>query len=141
MRADPRPLRVLVVDDYPDVASSCAELLGYYGFETRATRCGGVALAACFTWRPDVVLLDLWLPGADGFEVARQVRARNGSAICLVAVTAISTREYRERATAAGFDHFLVKPTEPAVLVDLLRSLASADASVTGHPARTLAGV
>ncbi|QJW95187.1 response regulator [Frigoriglobus tundricola] len=127
MRAAPPPLRILVVDDCPDTAYSFAELLRLHGFDTRSAGSGGVALALCAAWRPDVVLLDLWMPGVNGFEVARQLREREG-AMRLVAVTGLATHEYRERAAAAGFQHFLVKPVEPAVLVDLLREWAATPA-------------
>jgi CheY-like chemotaxis protein len=139
MRAEPQTLRVLVVDDCPDTACSFTELLLLYGFDTRSTGCGCVALALCAAWRPDVVLLDLWMPGVSGFEVARHLRERDG-AVRLVAVTGLGTREYRERARAVGFHHFLVKPVEPAVLVDLLQGVCRdiARAPAAAHGSRRL---
>jgi CheY-like chemotaxis protein len=116
-----RPLRVLVVDDSEDTVVSCAELLRLYGHETRVARSGDEALAVLDGWEPDVALVDLWMPGMDGFELARWLRVRGTGAPLLVAVTGLGTLSYRERAAEVGFDYFLVKPVDPDVMTDLLR--------------------
>jgi CheY-like chemotaxis protein len=85
------------------------------GHETATAHDGPSALAAAERFRPDVVLLDIGLPGMDGYEVARRLRAMgNGSKLMLVAVTGYGGDEVRRKATAAGFDRHLVKPVNPA---------------------------
>jgi CheY-like chemotaxis protein len=120
----PQPLCVLIVDDFPDTVASCAELLKLYGHDTRTAKSAGEALALLDGWEPDVALLDLRMPGTDGFELARWLRVRGASCPLLVAVTGQNTKVFRERATAAGFDHFWVKPVDPDVMTDLLREHA-----------------
>jgi CheY-like chemotaxis protein len=71
--------------------------------------------------RPELALIDLGLPGVDGYEVARQLRAAAGQSIRLVALTGYSDGESRQSANAAGFDDFVVKPVLPEVLEGLLR--------------------
>jgi CheY-like chemotaxis protein len=117
----PRALCVLIVDDYPDTATSCAELLEFYGYDTRTADGAGAALALLDEWQPDVALVDLRMPGMDGFELTRWLRVRCARCPLLVAVTGLSTKAYRERATEVGFDYFLVKPVDPNVMTDLLR--------------------
>ena len=71
-----------------------------------------------------MALVDLRMPGMDGFELARWLRVQGASCPLLVAVTGQSTKAFRERAAAVGFDHFLVKPVDPDVITDLLRDYA-----------------
>jgi CheY-like chemotaxis protein len=116
-----RPLRVLIVDDWEDTVVSCAELLRLYGHEARIAQSGDEALAVLDGWEPDVALVDLWMPGMDGFELARWLRVRGANSPLLVAVTGQSAKVFRERAAEVGFDYFLVKPVDPDVITDLLR--------------------
>ena len=104
---------VLVVDDNVDAAESLAMLLNALGNNVTVA-CDGVrALEAFRTAKFDVVLLDIGMPGMDGYEVAREIRSRHpGSAVTLVAVTGWGQDEDRRRAMDAGFDHHLVKPAE-----------------------------
>ena len=108
-----RPRKVLVVDDNADGAASLAMVLGLAGPRTETAHSGPAALAAAARFRPDVVILDIGLPGMDGYEVARAIRAdaRLGRPV-LVAVTGWGTDQDRQRAAAAGFDHHLVKPVD-----------------------------
>lgn len=122
-------LRLLLVDDITDVADSLAVLLELEGYEVRTAYTGRSALEVAHVFQPEVVLLDLGLPEMDGFEVARRLRAsRMPSIRLLIALTAYGSAEDRARTHAAGFDHHLVKPVEPEVLLNLLRSCASATA-------------
>lgn len=114
--------RVLCVDDNPDVADSEALLLGLCGYDARACYGGEDALAAADGFRPDACLLDLNMPGMDGCELARRLRAR-GRCPLLVAVTARGGDEDRRRTAAAGFDRHLVKPVDPARLLELLEDV------------------
>jgi CheY-like chemotaxis protein len=114
---------VLVVDDNVDAALSMALLLRAAGHETEAAHDGPAALAAAGRFRPDAVLLDIGLPGMDGYEVARALRAgANGRRLVLVALTGYGGAGARQRAAAAGFDHHLTKPVDPDELQALLRA-------------------
>jgi PAS domain S-box-containing protein len=122
--ADARNLRILVVDDNVDAADSIAMLLNMEGHDTRAVNTARAALLAVPEFQPEVVLLDIGLPEMDGYEVARRLRAQNGKGrMRLVAVTGYGQPADRRRAQAAGFDEHMVKPVEPAVLQDFLRSV------------------
>jgi CheY-like chemotaxis protein len=104
----------------PDTVASCAELLGLYGYDARTAGGAAEARALLDGWEPDVALVDLCMPGLNGFELARRLCARGADRPLLVAVTGLGTRTYRDQA-AVGFDHFLVKPVDPDVMFDLLR--------------------
>jgi len=109
-----RRLRVLVVDDNRDAVESMALLLGLWGHEVTTASEGKAALQAALSQRPDVVLLDIGLPGIDGYEVARRIRANpETSKTILVAMTGYGQAEDRQRAREAGFTLHLVKPVEP----------------------------
>ena len=124
--AGPKALRVLVVDDNADTADTLARLLELEGHQVRRAHDGPTALAAASAFRPDAVVLDLGLPGMDGFEVARRLRRdrHGGREPVLVAVSGYGRDEDRTRSRQAGFDHHLVKPTE----IDHLRSVLAAPA-------------
>ncbi|HVY81680.1 MAG TPA: ATP-binding protein, partial [Steroidobacteraceae bacterium] len=125
--AEGKKLRILVVDDNVDAADSIAMLLNMEGHQTRAVNTARAALLAAPDFKPDVVLLDIGLPEMDGYEVARRLRAQNGShRMLLVAVTGYGQPADRRRARAAGFDVHMVKPVEPATLQAFLRSVQPA---------------
>lgn len=120
---DPRPLSVLVVDDDPDTGDTLAELLQLSGYATTVARSGEEAKHQLDG--ADVIFLDLRLPGIDGCELARCVRARNGSKRpLLVAVTGYGRAEDVRRTAEAGVDLHLVKPVHPAELLGLLARYA-----------------
>jgi CheY-like chemotaxis protein len=115
------PHRVLVVEDHPDGRESLCEVLRILGFEVRAAADGPSGVAEALAWRPECAVVDLGLPGFDGCEVARRVRAGLGGAVRLVAWTGYSQPEDAARARAAGFDACLLKPTEPEEILASLR--------------------
>jgi two-component system CheB/CheR fusion protein len=122
--------RVLVVDDNRDAGESLAELLALWGWETHVATDGRSGLAQVEALRPEVVILDIGMPGLDGYQVARELRRREqaGGAVprLLIALTGFGQREDRERALAAGFDQHLTKPADPDRLRVLLEaSMAS----------------
>jgi signal transduction histidine kinase len=125
--ADARTTRnVLVVDDNRDAADSLGTLLRLKGHGVRVVYDGPAAVAAAAEYPPDLVLLDLGMPGMDGYEVARRLRqmpAFRGRT--LAAVTGWGQEADRRRTREAGFDHHLVKPIDPAELSALLAGLAS----------------
>jgi len=105
--------RILVVDDYPDVADSLALLLRLEGHEVRVAYEGPGALAAVRADPPNLAILDLGMPGMDGFEVARRLRELpGGKGLLLVALTGWAQEEDRRRCCEAGFDGHLPKPVE-----------------------------
>jgi CheY-like chemotaxis protein len=113
--------RVLVVDDNLDSAQSTAMLLGLAGHEVRVAHEGTGALEAAAQFRPEVVVLDIGLPGMSGYDVARHLRGRRESAhVLLIALTGYGRPEDAVRIKAAGFDHHLVKPALPEQLKTLV---------------------
>ncbi|MCI0464501.1 MAG: response regulator, partial [Gemmataceae bacterium] len=118
--------RVLVVDDNCDAAESLAMLLQVKGHEVHTAHDGLAALETARDFQPDIVLLDIGLPGMDGYEVARRLRQEQGRQAVLVALTGYGTDEDHRRSQEAGFDYHLVKPVELDALHQLLmRSEAS----------------
>jgi len=107
---------VLLVEDSPDVREVLAELLGLEGYLVETVGEGLAAVERALASRPEVVLVDLGIPGIDGLEVARRIRAELGTAPRLVAVTGHGRPEDRRRAIAAGFDDLVEKPVDLAVL-------------------------
>lgn len=115
--------RVLVVDDNADAAEALGMLLGALGAEVQVVHDGPAALARAPDFRPDVVLLDLGMPGMNGLEVARRLRADPALRhVLLVALTGWGQSEDRRRTREAGFDHHLVKPADLDALQSLLAS-------------------
>ena len=116
-----RSRRVLVVDDNIDGARVLARLLRAGGHETLVAHDGPAALEEARAHPPDVVLLDIGLPGMDGYQVARRLRELDGmDRALLVALTGYGRDEDRRRSMEAGFDHHLVKPVDPGSLKELL---------------------
>jgi len=119
-------LRVLVADDNADAADTCAMLLELWGHEVRVVHSGAHALAEAEAFEPQVALIDIGMPQMNGYEVAvamrRAVWAKRAT---LVAVTGWGQEDDKQRAAAAGFDHHLTKPVDPAQLQPLLESLTA----------------
>jgi PAS domain S-box-containing protein len=116
--------RVLVVDDNPDAADSFALLLRLAGQDVRTAYDGPSALARAEEFRPELVFLDIGMPGMDGYELARRLRAHPDlEGVGLVALTGWGQEEDRRRSQEAGFDRHLVKPVEPKMLGELLAGL------------------
>ncbi len=117
----PAARRVLVVDDNRDAAEALALLLEIGGHQTRLAHDGFEALAACETFRPDAVLLDLGLPRLGGIEAARRIRAADwGRDVLLIALTGWGQEGDRRASLEAGFDHHLVKPADHEAVLRLL---------------------
>jgi len=114
-------LRVLVVEDNLDTAHTMAAVLRLAGHDVRVASNGPAALAAADGFHPHAVFLDLGLPGMDGYEVARRLRARaSNPRPVLVAVSGYGGEEVRQRSRQAGFDHHLVKPADPGTVRSVL---------------------
>ena len=112
--------RILVVDDSVDSAETLGELLKIWGHDVRLAHDGPEAVAAARDYRPEVILLDIGLPGMDGFAVAAQLREEGLGGRMLVALTGYGEQQDRDRTLRAGFDHHLVKPISPDTLQKLL---------------------
>ncbi len=112
--------RLLVVDDEPDSARALARLLRFWGHEVGVAHDGRSALDEAQRTRPEVVFLDIGLPGADAFELARRLCEFAGERLRIVALTGHARDEDRRRTEAAGFAGHLVKPVDPAELGRLL---------------------
>jgi CheY-like chemotaxis protein len=109
----PSSRRVLVVDDNRESVETLSMLLQLKGHDARVAEDGDEAIAIADSYHPHVVVLDLSLPGRDGYEIARALRARPyGGGLILVALTGWSGNDVREKAAAAGFDFHLLKPVD-----------------------------
>jgi len=112
IRLDPA-LRVLVVDDCADTRETLKLVLGLWGYTIETAKDGRAALGAAVSFRPDVVLLDLALPGMDGYEVARGLRRLPDlGTLPIVALTGYASDEDRQRSEAEGLAGHLVKPAD-----------------------------
>jgi PAS domain S-box-containing protein len=119
--------RILIADDNPDVAESLAMMLRLMGNEVRAVHDGAQAIEQAVAFAPELVLLDIGMPGLDGYEVARRIREQQWDRnLVLVALTGWGQEEDRRRSIDAGFDHHFTKPVNPAVLERLIARLPRA---------------
>jgi CheY-like chemotaxis protein len=119
---------VLVVEDNIDAADSLSLLLRLYGHDVQWARTGPTALDMASAFRPDVVLLDIGLPGMDGYQVAQRLREKpEFKDVTMCALTGYTPSEAdRQRQQETGFDHFYVKPVELAKLLELFRTVGPA---------------
>lgn len=125
--------RVLIVDDNEDAARLVAELLATQGHDVAVLHDGGAALARLDELRPEVALLDIGLPDMDGYELAREIHRRLGTASPrLIAYSGFGQAHDRERSRAAGFAAHLVKP---ATAAELIGAIAIPDAATPDHGA------
>ncbi|HEX7045831.1 MAG TPA: response regulator [Burkholderiales bacterium] len=131
-------LRILVVDDNADSALGLTMCLEDRGHEVYVAHSGETGVEAALRHVPDVVLLDIALPGIDGYEVARRLRAHPATRdALLVAMTGFGGQPHRDRAIAGGFDHYLVKPLDHESLFALMAEhTASKTRTAVRAPAR-----
>lgn len=132
--ASPRPttsspvanagLRILIVDDSPDAVTTMKLLLDVRGHDSRTAGNGSQALASFNEFHPHVILLDIGLPGMDGYEIAKCLReSEDGDQVKIIATTGYGRDEDRRRATEAGFDYYLTKPVNFRTLEELLQGI------------------
>jgi two-component system CheB/CheR fusion protein len=115
---------VLVVDDNHDAGETLARLMELFGHEVTMLEDGAAALAQAEQVRPDVVLLDIGMPGMSGYEVAQRLRELPGAdRVCIIAMTGYGSADDRQRSRDSGIDHHLVKPVDFAALQELLAGL------------------
>jgi CheY-like chemotaxis protein len=125
-----RPLagvKVLVVDDQADARELLEKILNDAGADTRAAATAADGLQIVHAWRPHVMLSDIGMPGSDGYQLIRAVRAlapADGGLTAAIALTAYGTEQDRARARDAGFDQHLIKPVTPALVTSAVAELA-----------------
>jgi len=116
--------RILIADDNLDAAESLQLWLQLSGHEVQIAASGVAALELAATFLPEVALLDLGMPGLNGFDVARRIRkAPWGKSMVLIALTGWGQEEDRRRTAEAGFDHHLTKPIPPDTIEELILGL------------------
>jgi len=115
-----KQLRIVIADDDRDTAASLEALLNDEGHQTRCVYHGRDVLRMVDNFRADVVLLDIGMPGKNGYEVARELRERYGNATRIIAVTAWAKSAHKMLAEKVGFDHHLAKPYDPQELLALI---------------------
>ena len=117
------PRRILIVDDYPLVAESLMRVLALAGHTVRIALDGSAALEVLAGFRPEVIVLDIGLPGMNGYDLARRIRSETASnPVTLIAATGYGQTEDRQRAHEAGFDFHLTKPVDCIALLELIES-------------------
>ena len=117
--------RVLIVDDNPTNLKLVTYLVQAQGYEVATAGDAPTALAELRTHRPDVILMDLQLPGIDGLELTRQIKADPATcSIAIIAVTAYAMKGDREKALAAGCDAYVTKPIDTRALPGLIAQYA-----------------
>jgi DNA-binding response OmpR family regulator len=118
-------VKVLVADDNRDAADSLQRILALYGYDVQVAYDGRAAIDLDRRFAARVAVLDIGMPGANGFEVARTLREARGDGVTLIALTGWGQEGDRRKAMEAGFNYHLTKPVDPGVLNDLLLEVAS----------------
>ena len=119
-------LKILVADDDMDTAETFAQLLRNMSHDARPVTDSGRVQEVAKSFRPQVVFLDIGMPGMDGYTVARALRAEHGEALWICAITGYGAPEDRAKSRRAGFDAHVQKPVDPAVLAAILSQFAAA---------------
>ena len=118
--------RLLLVDDNADALQAMAELLRMHGYDCALAGDGAQGLTAAKDHVPEIAIIDVGLPGLDGFGLAAELRRLYGPRVTLIAMSGYSATDTQLRAEQAGFDNFLVKPIDMPVLLQLLQRLPEA---------------
>jgi DNA-binding response OmpR family regulator len=122
----PEGARVLIIDDEPDIRAFLADLLTVQGYRCDTAESGVAGLAKLAAAKPDVVLLDIMMPGMSGFDVLKSIRARDGAAPAVVMISCLTHENTTQRAMEEGADQFVMKPFRVAeLLLTLERALES----------------
>lgn len=120
----PSEKRILIVDDDPQIQDVFTKMLSHHGYEIATAADGFEAGVKVTEFKPGLVILDLLMPGMDGFEVCRRIKENRGNShIKILAITGYDSRENRDRIMAAGADGYLAKPVEKETLIECARDL------------------
>jgi DNA-binding response OmpR family regulator len=126
--------RVMIADDNLDHVATTTLLLKTEGYEVRGVSSGAQLLEQFTAFRPDVVILDIGMPGLTGYDVARALRGdRKGAEVLLIALTGYDTQTDRFLSRLAGFDYHLVKPADPGAVSALIRGYLAGNRPVRVH--------
>lgn len=120
--AEPGAFPILVIEDHRDTAETLARLLELIGYHVQVAQDGHQAIELARRYRPHYVLLDLALPGLDGYRVASQLRQECAQPLVIIAITGYGKEDDRQRSRESGIDHHLLKPADFATLLSLLSS-------------------
>ncbi|HET9653012.1 MAG TPA: ATP-binding protein, partial [Usitatibacter sp.] len=121
---DPGSRRVLIVDDNVDAAETLSMMLEILGQDTRKAHDGNAAIEAAADYRPEIIFMDIGLPGLSGHEAAARIRNDLGmSQVYMVALSGYGTEDDRRKSISAGFDTHLVKPLDPSMLPGILAAV------------------
>lgn len=113
--------RVLVVDDHADSAKSLAQVLACSGHSVLTATSGEQALVLADEFQPEAIVIDIGLPGMDGFDLATQLRERPGTSnSLLLAVSGLSLKQFRDNDSYSMFRHYLLKPTSPYTIMYII---------------------
>jgi two-component system, cell cycle response regulator DivK len=116
------PKRILVIEDQEDLRGVLRDLLTGSGYEVVEAADGNDGVAKALTVRPDLILMDIQLPGLDGYEATRQIKANSQLvATPIIAVSSFAMKGDEEKARAAGCDHYVTKPYSPMQLLRIIR--------------------
>jgi CheY-like chemotaxis protein len=120
--------KILVADDDQDSAESLAMLFQMMGHDVRSALSGLEAVNLAADFQPDLIVLDIGMPGLDGYEVCRRIRQQPWAhTVVIAALTGWTRDEDRDRSQQAGFNHYLVKPVDPQALTDLVARISGSD--------------
>jgi DNA-binding response OmpR family regulator len=125
--------RILVVDDDPAIRQLLADVLEMEGYEVSAVADGLAAVRAVEVYNPDFVVLDVMMPGLDGFGVLSAIRARPGEPLPVLMLTAASEADATARAWAGGVDYYLAKPFAADTVLDLIDGVLNDPADLPGR--------
>jgi CheY-like chemotaxis protein len=129
-----RRRKVLLIEDSTDLRELMKDLLEIWGHEVVCAADGASGVELAVTQAPEVALVDIGLPGIDGYEVARRLRNDSvGRRIKLIAITGYASAEQRNRALQSGFDHHLAKPVDATRLAEILRDVSEGAAQRVDH--------
>jgi CheY-like chemotaxis protein len=127
-QASRRPLQILIADDERDAVLTLSTILRLEGYEVSGVYDGASVSAVAEEFKPDVAILDIKMPGMNGFDVAKNLRARYGEdGIVLIAITGVWNASDSTLSQRSGFNQHFGKPVEPAALMDLLASVTPKD--------------
>ena len=119
--------RILIVDDMELNRTLLSRILEPLGFEIQNASNGAEAIAQCQAWKPHLILMDLRMPGMDGYEASRKIRYEHGDTIKIIAISASAFEEHQNKAREAGMNAFIAKPFKPSELLETIKQLAGVD--------------